>query len=90
MATATPLTGVQQASAAIATALDRTRIIFGSENHSISLNLSNQNGELPYLTQGWIEDDKGNKIESFLMAPPATYGAREKPGKNLSCYPSGE
>nr|CDS57106.1 putative periplasmic pilus exported chaperone [Serratia symbiotica] len=68
MATAALLTGVQQASAAIA--LDRTRIIFGGENHSISLNLSNQNRELPYLAQGWIEDDKGNKIESPLMVLP--------------------
>lgn len=79
MATATLLTGVQQASAAIA--LDRTRIIFGGENHSISLNLSNQNRELPYLAQGWIEDDKGNKIESPLMVLPPPCNVWSRGGK---------
>jgi len=77
VATAALLTGVQQASAAIA--LDRTRIIFGSENNPIRLNLSNKNRELPYLAQGWIEDDKGNKIESPLTVLPPLQ--RVEPGE---------
>lgn len=65
------LTGLlmaDQASAAIA--LDRTRVIFDGASKSMSLNISNENKELPYLAQGWIENEKGDKIESPLMVLP--------------------
>ncbi len=60
--------GMQQALAAIA--LDRTRIIFNGDQKSMSLSISNQNKELPYLAQGWIEDAEGNKVTSPLMVLP--------------------
>ncbi len=60
--------GVPQASAAIA--LDRTRVIFDGGSQSMSLNISNQNRELPYLAQGWIESEQGIKVESPLMILP--------------------
>lgn len=67
----------QQAQAAIA--LDRTRVIFDGSLNSVSLNLSNQNKQLPYLAQGWIEDEQGNKIQSpFTVLPPVQ---RIEPGK---------
>lgn len=67
----------QQAVAAIA--LDRTRVIFDGSQSSVSLNISNQNKQLPYLAQGWIEDEKGNKIQSpFTVLPPVQ---RIEPGK---------
>ncbi len=50
---------VQNTQAAIA--LDRTRVIFDGSQKSVSLNISNQNKQLPYLAQGWIEDEQGNK-----------------------------
>lgn len=59
---------VQQASAAIA--LDRTRVIFSGGDKSVSLSISNQNKQLPYLAQGWIEDASGKKITSPLMVLP--------------------
>ncbi|MBN1084028.1 fimbria/pilus periplasmic chaperone [Erwinia aphidicola] len=59
----------QQASAAIS--LDRTRVIFDGKAKSASLSISNQNTQLPYLAQTWIEDEKGNKINSPLTALPA-------------------
>lgn len=65
------LTGIlvaQQASAAIA--LDRTRVIVNGGEKSISLNISNENKNLPYLAQGWIEDEQGNKISSPLTVLP--------------------
>lgn len=62
------LTLSQQVNAAIA--LDRTRVIFDGENKSISVNITNQNSELPYLAQGWIEDVGGNKVESPLVVLP--------------------
>jgi P pilus assembly chaperone PapD len=57
-----------QASAAIA--LDRTRVIFNGGEKTQSLSISNQNNELPYLAQGWIEDAEGNKIQSPLAVLP--------------------
>ncbi|MGQ5793290.1 fimbria/pilus periplasmic chaperone [Serratia sp. IR-2025] len=67
----------QQAEAAIA--LDRTRVIFDGSLKSVSLNVSNQNKQLPYLAQGWIEDEQGNKIQSPLTVLPPVQ--RIEPGK---------
>ncbi|OKB64596.1 molecular chaperone [Serratia marcescens] len=58
----------QQANAAIS--LDRTRVIFNGEDKSVSLSISNENKQLPYLAQGWIEDAQGNKISSPLTVLP--------------------
>lgn len=57
-----------QANAAIA--LDRTRVIFDGASKSVSMNVSNENKSLPYLAQGWIEDESGNKITSPLVVLP--------------------
>lgn len=59
---------VPAAQAAIA--LDRTRVIYDGSQKSVSLNISNENKQLPYLAQGWIEDAKGNKITSPLTVLP--------------------
>ncbi|EPN2807067.1 fimbria/pilus periplasmic chaperone [Serratia marcescens] len=67
----------QQAQAAIA--LDRTRVVFDGDHKSVSLNVSNQNKQLPYLAQGWIEDEQGNKIQSPLTVLPPVQ--RIEPGK---------
>lgn len=67
----------QQTQAAIA--LDRTRVIFDGSQNSVSLNISNQNKQLPYLAQGWIEDEQGNKILSPLTVLPPVQ--RIEPGK---------
>lgn len=58
----------QQVSAAIA--LDRTRVIFNDTDPSVALSINNQNKDLPYLAQAWIEDADGKKIESPLMVLP--------------------
>lgn len=62
-----------------AIALDRTRIIFDGSVQSVSLSLSNQNKQLPYLAQGWLEDERGNKIQSPLTVLPPVQ--RIEPGK---------
>ncbi|MGW3228729.1 fimbrial biogenesis chaperone [Kitasatospora sp. NPDC001095] len=54
----------------MAIALDRTRVIFDGGNRPLWLNISNENKELPYLVQGWLEDDNGKKISSPLMVLP--------------------
>ena len=53
-----------------AIALDRTRVIFDGGLQSVSLSVSNQNKQLPYLAQGWLEDEQGNKIQSPLTVLP--------------------
>lgn len=79
---------VSQANAAIA--LDRTRVVFDGSRKSISLNISNQNKQLPYLAQGWIEDEKGQKIQSPLTVLPPVQ--RVEPGKpsqvNIQALPT--
>ncbi|AGP46492.1 fimbria/pilus periplasmic chaperone [Serratia plymuthica] len=66
-----------QAQAAIA--LDRTRVIFDGGQNSVSLNISNQNKQLPYLAQAWLEDGEGNKVQSPLVVLPPVQ--RVEPGK---------
>lgn len=44
---------VPQAQAAIA--LDRTRVVFDGGQKSVSLSISNQNKQLPYLAQAWLD-----------------------------------
>lgn len=60
--------GIQQAQAAIA--LDRTRVVFNGGEKSTSLSISNENKQLPYLAQGWVEDAQGNKITTPLTVLP--------------------
>lgn len=62
------LMGLQQAQAAVA--LDRTRVVFNGGEKSTSLSISNENKQLPYLAQGWVEDAQGNKITTPLTVLP--------------------
>ncbi|MDR1845017.1 MAG: fimbria/pilus periplasmic chaperone [Citrobacter amalonaticus] len=53
-----------------AIAPDRTRIIFNEGEKSASITLSNRNTKVPYLAQGWLEDENGNKSENFFAVLP--------------------
>ncbi|MBH3259843.1 fimbria/pilus periplasmic chaperone [Serratia marcescens] len=79
LALAALLVALTTTSAQAAIALDRTRIVFDGGQNSVSLNISNQNKQLPYLAQGWIEDEAGNKIQSPLTVLPPVQ--RIEPGK---------
>lgn len=59
--------------------LDRTRVIFDGSKDAVSMNITNNNTQLPYLAQGWIEDEQGNKITSPLTVLPPVQGL--EPGK---------
>jgi P pilus assembly chaperone PapD len=83
--TLTGLMTAQQASAAIA--LDRTRVILNGGEKSVSLNISNENKNLPYLAQGWIEDSKGNKITSPLTVLPPVQRVEAGAKVRLKCRP---
>lgn len=63
-----------------AVSLDRTRVIFDGGNKSVSLNINNNNKQLPYLAQGWIEDKENKKtISPLIVLPPIQ---RLEPGKS--------
>ncbi|EPN2807217.1 fimbria/pilus periplasmic chaperone [Serratia marcescens] len=79
MATTVLLAGALAPTAHAAIALDRTRVIFDGSVQSVSLSVSNQNKQLPYLAQGWLEDEQGKKIQSPLTVLPPVQ--RIEPGK---------
>ncbi|MBI6550256.1 fimbrial biogenesis chaperone [Xenorhabdus lircayensis] len=64
-----------------AISLDRTRVVFDGENKSISLNILNENKQLPYLAQVWLEDENQKKIMTgpLVVTPPVQ---RLEPGKH--------
>lgn len=53
-----------------AISLDRTRAIFLSDATSISLNIINENKDLPFLAQSWLEDEQHQKITAPLIVLP--------------------
>ncbi|KPD03593.1 fimbrial biogenesis chaperone [Moellerella wisconsensis] len=54
-----------------AIALDRTRVIYNEGEKSVSIGLTNESKDKPYLSQVWLEDDKDQKINSpFIITPP--------------------
>lgn len=50
--------------------MDRTRVIFEGDKKSITLNINNNSSDLPYLAQGWLENAKGEKVNSPLVVLP--------------------
>lgn len=60
--------------------MDRTRVIFEGDKKSITLNIGNNNQELPYLAQGWLENADGQKVTSPLVVLPPVQ--RLEPGKS--------
>lgn len=67
---------VNEAGAAIA--LDRTRAIFPGSEKSISLSITNDSSSMPYLAQGWIEDEQGKKSAVLLWLSHRCSGLKQK------------
>lgn len=76
--TVTCLIAVPVCQAAIS--LDRTRAIFNGDEKTMTLNISNDNNQLPYLAQAWIEDENQKKITTgpIVVTPPVQ---RLEPGE---------
>lgn len=55
-----------------AVTLDRTRIIFDGNQPSINITIRNDNPELPYLAQSWLENASEQKLETgpIIATPP--------------------
>lgn len=66
-----PLAGMLMAhGASAALSLDRTRVVLNGDEPSVTLGVTNQNKDLPYLAQAWVEDENGNKVSEPLVALP--------------------
>ena len=70
--------GCQTAQAAVS--LDRTRVIFDGASKTVSMTITNDNQNMPYLAQAWLEDAQGNKIQGPLTVLPPLQ--RVEPGKS--------
>ncbi|MCU5771610.1 fimbria/pilus periplasmic chaperone [Erwiniaceae bacterium BAC15a-03b] len=70
---------ISTSSALAAIALDRTRVIYNADDKAVSLSISNQNTKLPYLAQGWLENEHGEKVTSPLVVLPPLQ--RVEPGE---------
>ncbi|MGP3590258.1 fimbrial biogenesis chaperone [Vagococcus sp. WN89Y] len=59
-------------SAQAAISLDRTRAIFDGAGKSMSLFITNDNKQLPYLAQAWLENERQEKITTgpLVVTPP--------------------
>lgn len=55
-----------------AISLDRTRIIYNGDEKSVALNIANENEQLPYLAQSWLENERHEKITTgpLVITPP--------------------
>ncbi|KOC87486.1 fimbria/pilus periplasmic chaperone [Winslowiella iniecta] len=73
------LVNLNTSMAMAAIALDRTRVIYNAGDKAISLSISNENKQLPFLAQSWLTDEQGEKISSPLMVLPPVQ--RVEPGE---------
>lgn len=53
-----------------ALSVERSRIIFNEGDKSVGLNVKNNNVQDPYLAQGWMENEKEEKLSGPLMVLP--------------------
>ncbi|MEJ4046758.1 fimbria/pilus periplasmic chaperone [Erwinia sp. SLM-02] len=63
-----------------AISLQQSRVVFNGDKSSYSLLVINQNNHAPYLAQGWIEDEKGNREQGPLLVLPPIQ--RIEPGES--------
>ncbi|WP_434663835.1 fimbria/pilus periplasmic chaperone [Klebsiella sp. MISC125] len=53
-----------------ALSVERSRVIFNEDDKSVGLNVKNNNIQDPYLAQGWMENEKEEKLSGPLMILP--------------------
>lgn len=63
-----------------AISLDRTRVIFNEGENTVVVNINNDNKQLPYLAQAWLEDGNMKKLTKgpIVLTPPVQ---RIEPGE---------
>ncbi|URN90948.1 MAG: fimbria/pilus periplasmic chaperone [Pseudomonas protegens] len=73
-----------------AISLDRTRVIFDGENKSLSIRIRNDNKEMPYLAQSWIENDQQQKVTGPLIVLPPLQRLEPMSGGQIKLLKSAE
>lgn len=63
-----------------AISLDRTRVIINESDNIVNVTINNDNKQLPYLAQAWLEDNKMSKLTKgpIALTPPVQ---RVEPGE---------
>lgn len=51
-------------------ALGSTRVVYPEGQKQVQLAVTNNDEKGSYLIQSWIEDERGEKVDSFIMTPP--------------------
>lgn len=64
--------GLTTSSSYAAISMDRTRIIINESDNIVNVNINNDNKQLPYLAQAWLEDNKMEKLTKgpIVLTPP--------------------
>lgn len=73
-----------------AISLDRTRVIFNGENKSLSISIRNDNKDLPYLAQSWIENGQQQKVTGPLIVLPPLQRLEPSSGGQVKILKSAE
>lgn len=50
--------------------LGATRVVYPAESKQVSLSVRNSDENSFFLVQSWIEDNKGKKVNDFVITPP--------------------
>ncbi|EBA0748893.1 fimbria/pilus periplasmic chaperone [Salmonella enterica subsp. enterica] len=50
--------------------VDRTRIIMNSKDKAVSITLSNDSKDTPFLAQSWVDDNNGKRTNTLMVLPP--------------------
>lgn len=59
-----------------------TRIIYPESDSQTSLSVTNSDSHERYLIQAWVEDEKGQRVNDFIVTPPL-FAAAPKSENNL-------
>ncbi len=60
--------GLNQAQAGVA--LGSTRVVYPADQKQVSLGISNNDDKGTFLIQSWVENEAGEKTNSFVITPP--------------------
>lgn len=60
--------GLNQVQAGVA--LGSTRVVYPADQKQVSLGISNNDDKSTFLIQSWVENEAGDKTNTFVITPP--------------------
>lgn len=81
-----------QSQAHAALKLDRTRIIYPAADRAVSIVVTNESMDYPFLAQSWLENNKGAKSDDYfaVLPPLSRVNAGEKLVLRIEKLPAAE